>query len=290
MAVRHNAGSWRRRRLQAPLRRRALHNRLESAGSVIVLSLGLFACQAKLDAGDFCAQDAGTSAQTSEDQAIPLPWSTSFENGFCDYSGPAGYCYGTPNASRGIVSSQHHLGRYSAEFTVNSDDPNGHQTRCVRQGILPALGYYSAWYLLPNTVTTTGNWNLWFFQGGDNASAPLHSLLNVTLINGSNGALELIAFSPLGAGLLRAATPIPVPIGSWFQIELFLKRAADNTGEVRLYQNGVQLFDKTNLVTDDSNFGRWFVGNLSTPQATPADSTVYVDDVSISATLNSATQ
>ena len=110
----------------------------------------------------------------------------------------------------------------------------------------------------------------------------LHNLWNVTLVNGSNGDPELIAYSPLnGQYPLNPTTPIP--IGSWFHIEFFLKRAADATGEVALYQDGALLFDVTNLITDDSSFGQWYVGNLADHLA-PPDSTLYVDDVSISAT------
>ena len=102
-------------------------------------------------------------------------------------------------------------------------------------------------------------------------------------MNDSNGDPELITYTPLNGKVYPSNGAIPIPIGSWFQIELFLKRAADATGEVALYQDGTLLFDETKLVTDDSNFVQWYVGNLSSG-LTPPVSTIYVDDVSISAT------
>jgi hypothetical protein len=99
----------------------------------------------------------------------------------------------------------------------------------------------------------------------------------------SDGELELIAYTPL-LGKTCHANPIrPVPVGSWFQIEFFLKRAAHATGEAKLYQDGTLLFDETNIVTGDSNYVRWYAGNLSSG-VTPPDSIVYMDDVSVSAT------
>ncbi|HEX6242688.1 MAG TPA: heparin lyase I family protein, partial [Polyangiales bacterium] len=77
--------------------------------------------------------------------------------------------------------------------------------------------------------------------------------------------------------------PVPVPINTWFQLEFHLKRAADASGEVALYQDGQRLIEEKNLITDDSSWGQWYVGNFATA-LTPADFTLYVDDVTISAT------
>jgi hypothetical protein len=61
-----------------------------------------------------------------------------------------------------------------------------------------------------------------------------------------------------------------------------LKRAADATGEVALYQDGELLIQATDLITDDSSWGQWYVGNLA-QGLTPPDSTLYVDDVTLRA-------
>jgi len=59
--------------------------------------------------------------------------------------------------------------------------------------------------------------------------------------------------------------------------------AADATGAVALYQDGEELLEVTNLITDDSTWGQWYVGNLATGLR-PADSKLYVDDVTIRST------
>ncbi len=73
-----------------------------------------------------------------------------------------------------------------------------------------------------------------------------------------------------------------VPIGTWFEIEVFFKRAADATGEVIVNQDGEEVATATNLITDPYVYGQWYVGNLATALS-PAESTVYVDDVSVRA-------
>jgi hypothetical protein len=67
-----------------------------------------------------------------------------------------------------------------------------------------------------------------------------------------------------------------------------LKRASDSTGRIALYQDGVLLFDRMNLKSDASKFTQWYVGDFA-DGATPANSSLYVDDMSIRATLSSTT-
>jgi hypothetical protein len=78
---------------------------------------------------------------------------------------------------------------------------------------------------------------------------------------------------------------VPVPIGSWFHLEFYLRRAKDATGEAALYQDGVRVADFPNVVTDDTTYGQWFAGNLA-DSLNPPDSTLYMDDVTISASLS----
>jgi hypothetical protein len=147
--------------------------------------------------------------------------------------------------------------------------------------VFPAAAYYGAWYFIPATATNTALWNLVHFRGG--TSAQQHGLWDISLVNGANGALEAVVFDFLNGTTRRASRPTPVPIGEWFHLELYLKRAADATGEVALYQDDQLLFEAKNLITDDTSWGEWYVGNLATRLA-PRDSTLYVDDVTIRST------
>ena len=227
------------------------------------------------------ANDAGTTT-------IPVPWSTGFEDGFCGYPAVNGFCYtnSTQSSASGaayqMVTSPVHSGRFAAAFTVDS---NLHgQARCVRQGVLPSAAYYSAWYFIPSIQTNNANWNLLHFQGGTDPQDRLHNLWDVSLVNDQSGNLELNVLNLVGKGGAGANAAPPVPIGSWFRIQMYLRRAADATGEVTVYQDGVVAYHLVNLMTDDSNWGQWYVGNLATGLS-PNESTIFVDDVEISDTL-----
>ena len=213
-------------------------------------------------------------------ESLALPWSTSFERGFCDYAVTSGYCYGDTRASYEIVSSPVHSGDSAAAFNIVVDDAfDGLQARCVRQGQLPNDAYYSAFFFIPSAPTAANNWNLIHFQGGG-ATGPLHGLWDVSISIDAQGELHLYVYDFLRP-LMRVTTNLPtVPIGSWFQIEVHWKRASDATGEFALYQDGELGLELKNLSTDNTSYGQWYVGNLAVG-LTPQDLTLYVDDVSI---------
>jgi hypothetical protein len=162
--------------------------------------------------------------------------------------------------------------------TDGGDNPQG---RCVRQGVFPAEAYYGAWYYIPESTVNTGNWNLFHFQGGNADASSQHYLWDVSLVNGPTGELNLRVYDDLQNKSGDDAQT--APIAKWFHIVFYWKRAKDTSGEVALYQDGTQVVDFTNLITDDTDWGQWYVGNLANALQ-PRESTVYVDDVTIRAT------
>jgi hypothetical protein len=244
------------------------------------LSVGEWECRAStgpIESIDGAGGEGSVSPVWSE--PVPAPWSTGFEDGFCGYTRARGFCYSNTDASYELVNSPVRSGRYAAAFKVTSDAAqDGIQARCVREGVLPSAAYYGAWYYIPSTSTNTGNWNLLHFQGGE--TSELHGLWDVSVASGVDGRLSLYLFDFLRDIGRHADAPPEVPIGSWFHVEFYFKRAADLTGEVALYQDGELTLRLTDLETDDSLWGQWYVGNLA-DALVPAESTVYVDDVTI---------
>jgi len=246
--------------------------------------LACAACQPKLIVGEFSCNGDSDAGIPNKNAPVAAPWSTSFEDKDCDYRLAAGFCYSDSAASFDLVTSPVHSGNYAMAFHVGGNDGgNDTQSRCVRQGVLPTAAYYGAWYYVPAFAINNGQvWNLFHFQGGD--TTPLAGLWDISLVNDKNqDDVELVVFNFL-TGNTYPAERVPIPIGKWFHIELYLKRASDMTGEAALYQDGVQIFDATNVVSDNgASFQQWYVGNYSTG-LTPPDSIVYVDDVTISET------
>jgi hypothetical protein len=221
-----------------------------------------------------CVDDATTPPSATD--PLFVPWSTGFEDGFCDFRKVAGYCFADGDGSYELVESPVRSGRYAAAFKINVQ--SGYQARCLAQGQLPEAAYYGAWYYVPALTTNSSVWNLLHFQGGDPSAQ--HGLWDVSLRNGSDGSLEVFVYAFLHNQDRFAPQARTIPIGAWFHLEFYLRRAADASGEIALYQDGELVVEATGLVTDDTNSGQWFVGNIANALI-PPDSTVYVDDITI---------
>ena len=232
-----------------------------------------------------CEADGGDRGMVPDTGPVAPNWSTGFENALCDYTSVAGFCYKDKGASYEIVTAPVHSGNYAAAFNIQADNmlngmPAQTQTRCVRQGVLPEAAYYSAFFYIPAAPTAANNWNLIHFRAGNGGSQ--HGLWDVSLAHQADGKFRVYVYDFLRTRT-RNTTVVPaVPIGAWFQLEVYWKRATDATGEFTVWQDGEVALSLDSLTTDeDSTYEQWFVGNLAI-SLTPPDSVVYVDDVSIS--------
>jgi hypothetical protein len=260
-------------------------SKLRRSPVVALLALGT-GCDSTVVVGKhFCATPPADAVPDADMTApIALPWSTGFEDGWCEYAQPHGFCFGTGGGSYTLVTSPVHKGQFAAAFTVQSDSDSGSQVRCVAQGTFPAAAYYSAWYYVPPPAPqNTGLWNLFHFQGASTLDSGVDtSLWDVSLLE-LDGGLHSIVYDFVTKMATDGTTVPPIPIGQWFHVEVYFKRAADNTGEITMWQDGHLAVDYTGVQTDATTWGQWYVGNLATA-LTPPTSTVYVDDVTISAT------
>jgi hypothetical protein len=244
--------------------------------------VGALACDPTVVIGNR-ACDAAEAGPALDPDASIVSWTTGFEDEFCDYAQPTGFCFATGAGSYSVVTSPVHSGSYAAAFTVRGvPDGGGSQARCVVQGVFPGAAYYGAWYYVPLRAQNTGNWNLFHYQGGVPGQT-LQYLWDVSLANGNGGGpLHTLVRDFLTLQTYDSTAP-PIPVGQWFHLEVYFKRANDATGEITLWQDGAMAVHLTGLVTDPTDWGQWYVGNLADDLIPPA-STVYVDDVTISLT------
>lgn len=263
-----------------------LSPRLDLAAAGLVLACLSGACEPELIVGKvtndqeasclLSGSDGG--APSAEDKIVEAPWTTGFEDGFCGYTLAGGFCYASDDASYTIVDEPVHGGLNAAAFSVTTNAPlEARQTRCVLQGALPDDAVYGAWFYIPAFARNAGNWNLFYFQHLVSLDPGLWS---ISLRSSDAGTLHLYVLGHLD-GVARIPAPSPaVPIGSWFQVEFRLLRAADRTGEIALYQDGALLFEESGIVTDPGEPDQWYVGNWA-DALTPPESTIYVDDVTV---------
>jgi hypothetical protein len=261
---------------------------LGERGALASLVGALFACEPKVVVGTLTCppSDGGAAGAPASgvvnEGLLPAPWQTQFDSGFCDFEDGAGFCYKDGPASYRLVTSPVHSPPFAAAFDiVTEEDGPDPQTRCVREGGLPAEAYYGAWYFIPSGTSNPDNWNLFHFVGGVPGTR-LDALWDVSLSVTADGKLAAYILDSKQARAYRQTSVVAMPTERWVHLEFYLKRAADRTGQVALYQDDVELIRVTDVVTDDSgdDFGQWYVGNLALALNPPSTS-VYVDDVTV---------
>jgi hypothetical protein len=105
-------------------------------------------------------------------------------------------------------------------------------------------------------------------------------LWDVSIESDTDGKLQLTLLNFFN-NVHRPASGVPaLPLDTWFHIEIQIIRSAQANGQVTVLQNGVLAMQVTNTITDDTDWGQWYVGNYAR-EIVPTLSKVYVDDVTI---------
>ena len=174
------------------------------------------------------------------------------------------------SAQRGDVLVFQYAGHGTSLADLDGDEADGKD-----EAICP-FDIDEGAYLIDDDLAEV--WNLIHFRGS--GPGPQHGLWDVSLGKDAAGSYQVFVFDFLNA-VTRMTTGVPaVPIGAWFQLEVYFKRAADASGAFAVYQDGQLALDLTDMVTDDSEYGQWFVGN-SAFSLSPPEHTLYVDDLAV---------
>jgi hypothetical protein len=236
---------------------------------------------------DARADGAGDELMSVDGRASVL-WSATFEPGdFSEWeSDGQGGTYNSLNTSHIVSAEQAHSGVNAAKLTIDPTNSIVEDIYLFR-GIsgAPAAqseAYYAAWFYIPNPYIESFYWNIFhFLDGGTVDRLSLVEIWDVDLRSNDTGALVPYVYDFLARRQRDEPTPIPVPIGKWFHIEVLLLLASDATGRFAMWQDGVPVIDLRDVVTSNSPWIQWSVGSTST-DIMPAPSDLYIDDVTMS--------
>jgi hypothetical protein len=239
----------------------------------------LCACEPEYNVGNWnCGTATPEGDSEPVENPVEVPWTSSFDLGFCDYVLAQGFCYADEDASYEIVDSPVRSGRTAAAFSITTDSGRS-GTRCVREGLLPPDAIYGAWFWIPEKIEPRANWNLMHFQDSE-PGTPFQYRWDVSLGISDDGDLSLHVLEFPTRDKFTPTVATTVPIGAWFHVEFRWLRADAPDGRVTLFQDGVPILDLTDIDASGFDFGQWHVGNLA-DDLEPANSTLYVDDVGI---------
>jgi hypothetical protein len=71
-----------------------------------------------------------------------------------------------------------------------------------------------------------------------------------------------------------------IPVGKWFKITAYYRRAQDRTGRIALWQDDTLLYDIDGVQTSIGPDIQWSLANY-TDNISPPDVTIYTDDAEI---------
>ena len=148
----------------------------------------------------------------------------------------------------------------------------------------PPAAYYGAWFFIPAALEVRSWLSLHHFGYHRGANvAETTPLFDFNVYPGPDGNLVAHLYDSTAVANTDQTNPVPVPMAAWVHFEILYRKAADATGRITIWQDGVQILDVPNLVTAPTDLLQWDVGGGSNDIA-PSPATVYFDDATISLT------
>jgi hypothetical protein len=251
------------------LRRGAL-----ALAAVAVAALVAPACQRRVDLGDI------------GDGAASLLWSATFERG--DLSEWLGDGQGGKFAENTTVDPlpttvTAHGGRYAGLVTLSPSASMTSTNYLFRDQPSPSAAYYSAWFYVPSTITVSVWLSLTHFRGSMTADGNnLYALWDVNLYPRPGGGLAAQLYDYTTQINYRQPVPVVFPVDTWVQVEVYLAKATDASGQITVWQDGIPIFNRPG-VTVLNDWVQWDAGGAS-DELTPSPAAIYLDDAAISTT------
>jgi hypothetical protein len=235
---------------------------------------------------------SGAACGQQIDVGSNLLWTARFESGnFDEWTGVAGGGTLMTLASDDLaVSNDHvHRGSFAAKMTITtSSDPVSVLSTLNRDGNLPAEGYYSAWYYLPQAASIPSApilqyWAVMRFRGRAVANDPSSELdrydIDIRSLGTGEMTLRVFDYDLFDDAAMVETDPL-VPVGRWFQVEAYYRNAPDDTGHLSVWLDGRLVTDLARP-TGTPGWIAWRVGTIGL-NVNPKAVTVYVDDCALS--------
>jgi hypothetical protein len=238
-----------------------------------------------------CVLVGGACARQAElgsigDGPASVLWRGTFEPGdLSEWTGDgegAPYTQNTGKPSATLPMA--HNGRYAGLFTIAPKASMASTSYLFRNQPSPPQGYYSAWFYVPSTIAVGAWLSLTHFSGSETGDGKnLAAIWDVNLYPLPAGGLAAQLYDYAGTGFnLRQVTPVPFPLDTWVQLEVYLSKATGATGEVTVWQDGVQILQRLNVATVSNDWVQWDAGGAADASTLPSPAFVYMDDAAIS--------
>ena len=193
----------------------------------------------------------------------------------------------SPANSIMVSSERPHHGMFSAKLSIaTTADMVPATTSLARRTGLPPEAYFSAWYYLPQSVNVGVYWVIMKFRTRQIADDPTTAgeLYDLNLKTLPNGTMSLRLYDHrMGIGDVPQKVDPVVPVGKWFQIEVYYNNAQDAMGHLTLWLDGNQVLDVNGKAMGPSPWVGWEASSIGV-NLTPNAAVLFVDDAAVSLT------
>jgi len=233
-----------------------------------------------------CGLAAAPACGRRLDLGSDLVWTATHETGdLSEWSAgaPGGSMADQPDTSVALSTDFAHSGGYSVKLT-NGAVGDIRAARLWRQDAFPQEAFYSVWYYLPRAYQTKVEWTILQFRTPTDDPAVISQFLDVGLRSLPGGELILTIYDHRPQ-YLRLPTPDPavlVPVGRWFQVQVFFRNAPDSTGRFTLWLDGKLNYDIASRPMAPAGTKVYWTPCSITSDTSPTQSEIYVDDAAIS--------
>lgn len=204
---------------------------------------------------------------------VGAPWSAGLETGdTSEWQGPLADSLRDGTGSLTVARQLAHTGTYALEATIAPMNDALDQAMIGRRAELRS-GSFSAWYYVPQTPTTD-YWVIMKLSGQVDGN---RFDIDVQTVTGDVPRLRLYEH---GKDYITPAASLPLPIATWFQLEVDLVATPDSDGRLSVKQDGVTMLDTGPRPTMTDDRVIFFVGSASR-YVSPAPFSVFIDDAAI---------
>ncbi|MCC6830668.1 MAG: heparin lyase I family protein [Thermoleophilia bacterium] len=222
--------------------------------------------------------------------AAAVLWSADAETGDLRQWRDGGGVVNSGSGSVTVTSGGAHSGRHAFRLAIRGADGTrpAQAARLFRWRIangspLPVDAWYSAAYRIPRAYRGMRWWNVmqWKTKISGARNDPAF-VLNIG--QGRRPGLMRLYLWDAIASRNRGTSPIDVPAGRWFHVQVRYRWSAGHTGSVTVVQDGRRVISVTGVRTAYPSLQRearqWSVNNY-TDRIVPSAATVLLDDVAI---------
>jgi hypothetical protein len=247
------------------------------------------ACDPHVHLGDI--RDSGGDSDAAGDGpgdggGLGILWAATFEPGdLSEWVGDGlGGMYMDPTGTAPAATVDiKHRGQYAGISTVTTSTPGvASLSYLYRNQPSPPAAYYSAWFYIPSWYAVKSWLSLSHFRYSRTADGEnLLPLWDLNVYPRADGSLTVHLYNYSTTFNFEAPPATKVLTSKWTHFEIYLRKAADTTGQISVYMDGVLIINAPGIATAETDWVQWDAGG-SSDNVVPSTAVVYVDDAAIS--------